>query len=192
VLKKLIIEQEVSQGKQSALAEYRPFQVILPKEAGLLPYIVSYLGDVYQRGRPHEERTTRRRKTGFGELIGDFFARGEEFVRILYDDDASLKVRVSAGVLAMGLEGKPDAKIMKDTMDLIVKENYLEILPAAFAVLSDGIRLQDGPSENFVNEALGLARSNLEVRTALEPMLAEWREITRSPVMSSKDKSIWH
>jgi hypothetical protein len=172
------------------------FEVDLPSEASLLPYIVQMLT-----------------VTVFARYIGSYFpdysvlreGRINQVIAMFVPDEAMLLTVMDSALLppyvcaaaAMLYVRHPGANVGKREaccnrlVQLYSPETGFWFLPAAAFALDELVKAGDTVAISVVSNLLEVGRRDFDGRLAVEPMLKSWREIARAPVQNSRASRIW-
>lgn len=166
----------------------------LPTDSGILPHLLFHLDSVYRDGVFRTDESGHTVKYSFGELMMDY-SFDVNCLRSIGEDNQILpNIRASALVFSLaGLsDSDPEYRLTLDKLMILIQEHGCSFaLPATFNLLSNGIKNHSPVAMWFANELLRAVRHLISVRVTLEPILREWREIARSPVLSSNNMKIW-
>jgi hypothetical protein len=172
----------------------RPFPLVVAERRKILPHLLICLTNSYHNGAIYADDLGNRRQATLNKLVRDFGFSLQDLSQITKGGCDDNHVNLAASVISIAYCDESEENlepILLKIMDYLKERKFLYLLPTIFALLSGAIKTQSPIAKWFVNEALQKARPELSVRVSLEPILSEWREITRSPVLSSMDRQIW-
>lgn len=175
-------------------SSHSAFEVSLPADHGLLPHLLLHLDAVYQHGASYTDASGHRVKYSLSALISEYALDPDVLKQIGSDMSLNSGIRTAALVFLLAIypDDEPEYRlILEAIMVLIYQDDCSYALPATFSLLSNGIKKQLPAATWFANESLKAVRPMIGVRVSLESVISEWREITRSPVLSSTSAKIW-
>lgn len=173
-----------------------PFELILPSEAPLLPYVVQLLTAIvfgpslnafYQYVQPNVELRVE-------EAVQKYVSDPAVLSAIIEDEMCAPHVRAAAAVLCLRHPGATDGyrDVSRAQLALLyTAECGFWFLPAVAFALNDCFVRGDVVALSVISTLLESARRDFEGRLSIEPMLRTWREISRSPVQDSRTGGLW-
>lgn len=168
----------------------------LPDDVPYLPNFVRSLIDY------HEHRSSIPGANGTAGRPSDLIRRiyesipvGVDLSDISNDNNIANDIRIAALTMQIAVavyEGYPVEPIIFEIKKLIDASNDHSSLRAILHVLT--IPLRDGSEVviSFINDMLGMIKTDIIKRVELESVLQNWREITRAPVSESIESGIWY
>lgn len=190
-LKSIIGGSEIRRSYQDYY-NHKRFTIDLPRDQTLLPHLLCYLDEIRQDRSTYEDIRSGKSRGSLANLINDFDINVDCIESILKHPISS---PVHFAALAIRLSSYDvigdDFRKTLDEMLMILNNQTSVLLAPVFALLSNHVRSQETCVLNFINMSLKSIRSDLRARESIEPILSEWREITRSPVLSSTSAKLW-
>ena len=165
-----------------------------PTDSDLFPHLVAFhfFSSVNQRlDRYHRHGTASR----VGESIHQFVPDPLEILNIWNDKRQKDDVVAASGVLLLTDPPRCEVNIehiYSRIIDLYSQDYSSWLVPSVLECITPRIARRDPDSLDFANELMKKSREDLQARSATEGVMANWREISRTPVHETKLSGFWN
>ena len=173
-----------------------PFAISLPQEASLLPHILHGLVHIVQDELivVNEFRDSKKDKT-ISNFVEKYVADAVQLKNIAENASLDKRTRFAANMLFFF---HPHTRA--NNISLPTKEYFIEqfidkentwYLPVVALLLNETIVKRDMGSMEIMGSLLELANGNYEIRSTINSMLMDWREIASAPVERLNNPKMW-
>lgn len=173
-----------------------PFCLDLPKEAKLIPHIVSGLTldyDRYYYRHPAPYSEPDRMRERLNRLSQQFVSNSNYLLQILHSAEFPPLVRSASALLYLlhTCDLKDIDKICIQLVATYKEEPELWLLRAIMTTLGVVSNEKDGPTRWIVGQLLEHSRSDFERSQIIGGLLSTWRERSQAPVQNAKVQELW-
>ena len=170
------------------------FAFNFPADADLLPHLVAFhfFASMNQRSVSHYRHGTASRVS---ESIHQYVSDPLEILNIWNDNRQRDDVVAASGILLLTDPPRCEVNIehiYSRIIDLYSQDYSSWLVPSVLECITPMIANGDPDSLDFADELMKKSREDLQARSATEGVMANWREISRTPVHATKSSGFWN
>ena len=170
------------------------FTFNFPADADLFPHLVAFhfFASMNQRSDIHYRHGNASRVS---ESIHQYVPDPLEILNIWNDNSQRDIVVAASGILLLTDSPRCEVNIKhiySRIIDLYSQDYSSWLVPSVLECITPRIASGDSDSLDFADELMKKSREDLQARSATESVMANWREISRTPVHATKSSGFWN